>query len=155
MEDRTENLPIWYIVNVEGVVYRPEDCRYLMIVRGAGEEYLPGVLSFPGGKVEGAEFVQDVLETTVRREILEEVGVEVHDDVTYVESHSFIGDGEPCVDIVFLCRYKDGEASPGDPEEVDSVIWMSYEEVLDNENAPVWTKESLKLAENKRVELKW
>jgi len=54
--------------------------------------------------------VQDVLEITIRREIMEEVGVEVHDDVNYVESHSFVADGEPYVDIVFLCRHKDGEA---------------------------------------------
>ena len=155
MEDITENPPIWYIVNVEGVVYSPNDNRYLMIVRSAGEEYLPGALSFPGGKVEGAHFVQDVLEVTVRREILEEGGVEVYDDIAYVESHSFVVDGEPCVDVVFLCRYKDGEACPGDPEEVESVIWMSYEEILEHDKAPEWTKESIKLAEKKRIELKW
>lgn len=155
MENRPLGLPIWYIVNVEGVVYRKEDNRYLMMVRGEGEEYLPGALSFPGGKVEGAEFVDNVLEATVRREILEEVGVEVHDDITYVESHSFVGDGEPCVDVVFLCRYKDGEALPGDPEEVESVAWMRYDEVLQNPDAPEWTKQSLKLAEAKRVILKW
>ena len=125
------------------------------MVRGEGEEYLPRVLSFPGGKVEGADFLQDVLEITVRREIKEEVGVEVHDDVTYVESHSFIWDSEPVVDVVFLCKYKEGEAHQGDLEEVDSVIWMSYEEILTHENVPVWTKESLKLAEKKRMQLKW
>ena len=72
MEDKTTPT-IWYIVNVEGVIYNQEDKKYLMVVRGAGEEYLPGVLTFPGGKVEGAEFEQDILETTIRREILEEV----------------------------------------------------------------------------------
>lgn len=155
MENRPINLPIWYIVNVEGVVFRQEDNRYLMLVRGAGEEYLPGVLSFPGGKVEGADFVDNVLEVTVRREILEEVGVIVHDDIVYVESHSFVGDGEPCVDVVFLCRYKDGEAKSGDLDEVDSVIWMSYSDILQNKDAPEWTKQSLKLAEKKRIKLKW
>ena len=155
MEDRPKYPIIGYVVNVEGVVYRPEDNRYLMMVRGAGEEYLPGVLSFPGGKVEDTESVQDVLETTVRREILEEVGIEVHDDVTYVESHSFIWDGEPVVDVVFLCRYRGGEAFPCDLEEVDSVIWLSYEEIMDHDDTPVWTKDSLRLAEKKRKKLKW
>jgi NADH pyrophosphatase NudC (nudix superfamily) len=155
MVDSSGNHSIWYIVNVEGIVYRPEDSLYLMMIRGEGEEVLPGVLSFPGGKVEGAEFVQDVLETTVRREIMEEVCVEVHDDVTYVESHSFVWEGEPVVDVVFLCRYKEGQACPGDPLEVESVVWMSYEEVLEHEKAPEWTKESLRLAEKKRIELKW
>ena len=154
MEDKTTPT-IWYIVNVEGVIYNQEDKKYLMVVRGAGEEYLPGVLTFPGGKVEGAEFEQDILETTIRREILEEVSVEVYDDVTYVESHSFIGDGEPCVDVVFLCRYLKGEACSGDPEEVDSVVWMRYEDVLAHEKAPEWTKDSLRLAEKKRKKLNW
>lgn len=153
MEGVTEKSRIWYIVNVEGVVYRPDDNRYLMIVRGAGEKHLPGVLSFPGGKVEGAYFVQDVLEITVRAEIKEEVCVEL-DDIAYVESHAFIGNGEPCIDIVFLCRYKEGEARPGDTQEVDSVSWMSYEEILTHENVPAWTKESLKLAEKKRLQIK-
>jgi 8-oxo-dGTP diphosphatase len=154
MEKRPLESPIWYIVNVEGVVFRPADNRYLMIVRGAGEDYLPGALSFPGGKVEGAGFEDDVLESTVRREIREEVGLEIHDDITYVESHSFVGDGEPCVDVVFLCRYMGGEAHPGDPEEVESVIWMIYEEILEHPDVPEWTKKSLKLAEKKRTKLK-
>lgn len=33
MEDGSDNHSIWYIVNVEGVVYRPEDSLYLMMVR--------------------------------------------------------------------------------------------------------------------------
>ena len=155
MGDSSDNHSIWYIVNVEGIVYRPEDSLYLMLVRGQGEEVLPGILSFPGGKVEGAEFDQDVLEITVRREIMEEVCVEVYYDVTYVESHSFVWDCEPVVDVVFLCRYKSGQACPGDPGEVESVVWMSYESILADDNVPDWTKESLRLAEKKRIELKW
>jgi 8-oxo-dGTP diphosphatase len=155
MEDRPVNSPIWYIVNVEGIVFCQKDNQYLMLVRGAGEEYLPGILSFPGGKVEGAEFVDNILEDTVRREIFEEVGVEIHDDITYVESHSFVGDGEPVVDVVFLCRYKEGEAKSGDIDEVESVIWMGYDEILMNKAVPQWTKQSLKLAEKKRIKLKW
>jgi 8-oxo-dGTP diphosphatase len=155
MEDRPVNSPIWYIVNVEGIVFCQKDNQYLMLVRGAGEEYLPGILSFPGGKVEGAEFVDNILEDTVRREIFEEVGVEIHDDITYVESHSFVGDGEPVVDVVFLCRYKEGEAMSGDIDEVESVIWMGYDEILLNKAVPQWTKQSLKLAEKKRIKLKW
>lgn len=155
MEKIPASPEIWYIVNVEGVVFRSEDDRYLMMVRGAGEEYLPGALSFPGGKVEGAGLVDDILEATVRREVQEEVGVEVHDDITYVESHSFVGDGEPCVDVVFLCRYKYGEARTGDPGEVGSVHWMTYKEIMEHPDTPEWTKQSLKLAEKKRIGLNW
>ena len=155
MENKPVNSPIWYIVNVEGVILRPVDNCYLMMVRGAGEDYLPGILTFPGGKVEGANFMDNVLEDTLRREIREEVGVEVYDDMVYVESHSFIGDGEPCVDVVFLCRYKKGDAVIGDPGEVDSVHWMTFEDIIQHPDTPTWTKQSIKLAEKKRIAKKW
>jgi 8-oxo-dGTP pyrophosphatase MutT (NUDIX family) len=93
-------------------------------------------LTFPGGKVENADFMDNVLEETLRREILEKVGVEVQEDMVYVESHSFVGDGEPVVDIVFLCHYLSGEAVPGDPDEVQSVHWMSFEEIIQHPDTP-------------------
>jgi hypothetical protein len=49
--------------------------------------------------------------------------------MVYVESHAFVGDGEPVVDIVFLCRYLSGEAVPGNPDETQSVHWMSVDEI--------------------------
>ena len=42
------------------------------------------------------------------------------------KSNSFIADdGEPVVDVVFLCCYQSGESIVGDPGEVDSVRWMT------------------------------
>ena len=147
--------PIWYIVNVEGVVVRSSDGRYLMIVRGAGESYLPGVLTLPGGKVEDAGSEDGILEDTLRREIREEVGVEVHDDMVYVESKSFVAEGDPVVDVVFLCRYHSGEAAVGDPDEVASVHWMTADEILRHPKTPPWTRQSIELAEKKRVAKGW
>jgi 8-oxo-dGTP pyrophosphatase MutT (NUDIX family) len=79
-----------YIVNVEGAIVR--DGRYLMVVRGE-EEYAPGGLSFPGGKVEGQGSSEDVLEETLRREIAEEVGLEVETDMAYLRSSAFVAEG--------------------------------------------------------------
>ena len=155
MEKRPEGLPVWYIVNVEGAVFRSCDNRYLMMVRGSGEEYLPGALTFLGGKIEDAGFMDNVLEETLRREIREEVSVEVHDEMLYVESHSFVGDGEPVVDIVFLCWYLSGEGVAGDPDEVESVRWMTFEEIIQHPKTPEWTKQSIKLVEKKRITKKW
>jgi len=94
-----------YIVNVEGAVVK--DGQYLMVVRGE-QEYAPGGLNFPGGKVEGVTNLDDVLEETLRREIAEEVGLEIHDEMAYVRSSAFVAEGDPVVDVVFLCRYKAG-----------------------------------------------
>ena len=79
-----------YIVNVEGAIVK--DGRYLMVVRGE-EEYAPGGLNFPGGKVEGAVIADDVLEETLRREIAEEVGLEVHAEMAYLRSSAFVAEG--------------------------------------------------------------
>jgi 8-oxo-dGTP diphosphatase len=147
--------PIWYIVNVEGVVVRSIDGRYLMVVRGAGESYMAGGLAFPGGKVEGAGSEDNVLEETLRREIREEVGVEVGDDMMYLESHSFVAEDDPVVDVVFLCRYQSGEAIAADPDEVAAVRWMTAREILDRPETPPWTRRSVELAEGKRIARGW
>ncbi len=146
---------IWYIVNVEGVVIRSTDGRYLMAVRGPGESYLPGVLTLPGGKVEDAGNADDILEETLRREIREEVGVEVHDEMVYVESKSFVAEGDPVVDVVFLCRYHSGEAIVGDPDEVSAVHWMTADEIIQHPKTPPWTRQSIELAEKKRIAKGW
>ena len=141
---------IWYIVNVEGAVVK--DGRYLMIVRGEQESHAPGVLTFPGGKVEHAESVDNVLEETIRREIREEVGVEIHDEVVYVESKAFVADdGEPVIDVVFLCRHRSGEPAIGDPGEVAAIHWMTLDEILEHPKTLPWTRQSILLAEKKRI----
>ena len=148
--------PIWYIVNVEGAVVRSEDGRYLMVVRGEQESHAPGALAFPGGKVENAGAMGDVLEETLRREIEEEVRVHVHPDMVYLESNSFItDDGDPVVDVVFLCRYQSGEPIAGDPDEVAAVRWMTADEILDRPKTPPWVRRSIELAERKRIEKGW
>jgi 8-oxo-dGTP diphosphatase len=147
--------PIWYIVNVEGLVVRSADGCYLMVVRGAGESYMAGGLAFPGGKVEGAESEDNVLEETLRREIWEEVGIEVSDEMVYVESHAFVAEGDPVVDIVFLCRYQSGEVIAADPDEVAAVRWMTAREIMDRPETPPWTRQSIELAEKRRIAKGW
>jgi 8-oxo-dGTP diphosphatase len=141
-----------YIVNVEGAIVK--DGRYLMVVRGE-EEYAPGGLNFPGGKVEGAGNADDVLEETLRREIAEEVGLEIQADMAYVHSSTFVAEGSPVVDVVFLCRWKSGTAAAADPVEVAAVRWMTFVEAMAHPETPPWTRLALKLAERVRLERGW
>lgn len=141
-----------YIVNVEGAVVK--DGRYLMIVRGEGE-YAPGGLNFPGGKVEGAGTADNVLEETLHREIAEEAGLQVHEEMIYIRSSAFVADGDPVVDVVFLCRHKAGEAYAADPAEVAAVRWLTAGEVLTHPETPPWTRLSIELAEKARLERGW
>ena len=143
----------WYIVNVEGAVIK--DGRYLMIIRGEEEEHAAGMLAFPGGKVENNEMASRVLEETLRRELREEVDIEVDDEIVYVDSGSFVADDEPVVDVVFLCRYRNGEPKACDPQEVAAVQWMTLEEISAHPKSPPWMDPVIKRVENSRVEKGW
>jgi 8-oxo-dGTP diphosphatase len=151
---KTELPPYWYIVNVEAIIVK--EGRYLMVTRGEQESHAPGVLAVPGGKVENAGQASNILEATLLREIAEEVDIEVHDDVQYLESNAFIADdGDPVIDIVFLCRYKQGEPRIAAPDEIADLQWLTAEEVLNHPKVPPWTRQSISLAEKKRLEKGW
>jgi 8-oxo-dGTP pyrophosphatase MutT (NUDIX family) len=141
-----------FIVNVEAAVVK--DGRYLMIIRSEREAHAAGTLSFPGGKVEYEGPLDDVLEATARREVLEETGVHVADGMVYVESKSF-GADELVVDIVLLCRHQAGKIQPGDPDEVASVEWLTAAEILAHPRTPPWTAQSIQRAEPIRLAKGW
>lgn len=136
-----------FIVNVEGAVRKND--KWLIIERSEKEEHAGGMLSLVGGKVDIERNSSDILERTVKREILEEVGVKVKDKLNYVHSTSFVTDmGENVVDIVFLCEYYSGEAFPKSPDEVEKVLWLNTKEILNHPKAPIYLKESIKRAES-------
>ena len=139
-----------YIVNVEAAIYKND--KWLIIKRSEKEEHAPGLLSMVGGKVETKTDENNVLEETLRREIMEEVGVEVSKTVYYVESKSFISDeGQAVIDIVFLCKHKSGEPKCISADEVSEIYWMSSVEILEHKSAPIWLKESIEKAESIRL----
>ena len=134
-----------FIVNVEGAIYKDE--KWLLIRRSEKEEHAGGTLSLVGGKVDYEGSSSDILERTLIREIYEEIGIEVS-NLRYVNSSSFVTElGDHVVDIVFLCNHQSGEAYAKSPDEVDSVCWMSSQQILDNSELPSYLKESIKLAD--------
>lgn len=127
-----------FVVNVEGAIER--NGRYLMIVRGPEESHAPGALSFPGGKVEPTDESENALESTLLREISEEVGVEILKEITYVESRLFdMDDGRKVLNVLFLCHIGVGTPSVGS-QEVQSIRWMTPKQIL--RNRPPWFKDS-------------
>ncbi len=131
-----------FVVNTQCAVTRGE--HYLMIVRGHGVSSAPGALAFPGGKVEIEDGPADVLESAVRREVLEETCITVSSDLQFVRSVAFdLEDGTPVVDVLFLGEYGEGEMRITDPAEVAEVRWMTAEEVFAHDKAQPWLKRSL------------
>lgn len=140
------------IVNVEAAIYRED--KWLVIERSSKEEHAAGTISLVGGKVDREGHAMDILERTVRREIFEEVAIEVENRIHYVHSSSFVtDDGHHVINIVFLCKYAGGEAIRKSPEEVGEVMWLPYDEIVNLAKTPPWTKESLSRSQMLRAQL--
>lgn len=126
-----------------------------MIVRGAEETHAADTLSFVGGKVDVEVNVNDVLETGLKREIMEETGVTVS-ECTYVHStHFTTEDKDSVIDIVFLCRYDSGEPTIQDIGEVADIVWLTADEIRTHPKTPVWTKYTLGKVEETLLKLNW
>ncbi len=138
-----------FVVNTQCAVLRGD--RVLMIVRGEGVKHAPGVLAFPGGKVEIEDGPIDVLETAVRREVLEETGIIVSAELEYVRSVVFsMNDGTPVVDVLFMGEYREGEPRITDLDEVADIRWMTADEVLATNEIRPWLKEAIALLQTIR-----
>lgn len=135
------------IVLVMGVIEK--EGKYLIAQRSLDEPQAPGTWSLPGGKVE-VETKKDelnVLEETLKKEIVEEVGIEVEDEMFYVRSSSFIrNDGAPVVGVLFLCKWKSGKATP--LEDSIDIAWISIDEIPNYEFAE-GINNALKIADQK------
>jgi len=125
-----------HIVNVEGAVLK--DNQLLIATRSEQEDHAGGVLSFIGGKVEFEDFADDPILSTLKREILEEVGVDICNP-RYLTSTGFTTDkGETVVNLVYLCDWQAGDPQPLEPEEVAEVDWMTIEAIRTHEKTPPW-----------------
>ncbi|GGS85871.1 hypothetical protein GCM10010156_50610 [Planobispora rosea] len=136
-----------FVVNVE--VFLERDGRWLLIERGEREEHAPGLLSGVGGKVEAPGAGTGVLEETARREVAEEIGVDLAGSgLTYVESSFFVtDDGDPVVNVVFRGPMPPG-AQPvaASPEEVAGFVWLTVAEAEADPGCPPWILGSLRRA---------
>ncbi len=135
-----------YVVVVELFLYRGD--QWLLIRRSMTETHGPGQLAGIGGKVEiaGAD-VPGVLEATVWREVLEEVGVDLTGlALMYVASNFFTSDdGDPMVNIVFTGELPAAVSPyPAAPDEVDEVLWLTLDEALAEPSCPPWIRRSLR-----------
>ncbi len=111
------------IVGVGAVIL--DENRVLLVLRG--REPMKGEWSIPGGALELGE----TLEAAVRREVLEETGLEVETQaIVEVLDKVVIENGRiqyHYVLIDFLCRVQGGTLRPD--SDADDVRWISHEEL--------------------------
>lgn len=123
-----------------------------MIVRSEKEAHAAGMLSMVGGIVEYSDSAEDTLEAAVRREVMEEVGVTLSDRMDYLESKHFItDDGQRVLDIVFIADHASGEPRAISADEVESVEWMTLDEIRSHTKVPPWILKSMELAATSRL----
>lgn len=123
MIQATESLPYKQI----GVAVIRDDRDLILIDRRLAKGLLGGFWEFPGGKIEVNETVQEC----IKREILEEIGIEIEVDnhlITIDHTYSHFR-----VNLqVYNCRYLRGEARAIECEEIR---WVTLSEI-DNYTFP-------------------
>src|ERR1044072_5719414 len=115
-------------IDVTGIIWKKDEDgthRYLITKRAAHKEVMPERWTVPGGGVETDDYMHlpptyekesspqwyGALENALRREIKEEVGLEVG-AVTYLLDIAFIRkDGTPEIVLSFYCAYQGGEVT--------------------------------------------
>lgn len=128
----------FYSVVVNSVIVNKES-KVLIAQRSHEESHEGGKWSIPGGKVESMGEEHDVLLKNIKKEILEEVGIEIFDDIALVHDNTFTrSNGDDVLALVFLCKHKSGKVKP--LEDTVDVKWISKNE-LDNYKFPPNVKE--------------
>lgn len=120
---------------VNAVIFKGD--KVLVSQRSYEEKHMPGSWTIPGGKVDLTEGdVFNVLEHNVKKEVREETGIEIEDEMEMVTNNTFIrgSNKQHVVVIVFKCHYKSGEAQA--LEDTIDCKWVSLSEVKEMEFPP-------------------
>jgi ADP-ribose pyrophosphatase YjhB (NUDIX family) len=115
-----ENYLFKVIVSV--VIFNGEK-NVLLARRSMTEDVLPGYWGIPGGKAETRGTIEHFLELELKREVKEEVGIEI-EDIQYVGSQSHES-GK--INIFFSAKWKSGEAQALD--DTDKVGWFDLKDI--------------------------
>lgn len=111
--------------------------RYLITQRSMEEKRFPGMWTVPGGKLETDDYINEpketehywynVLEKVLRKEVREEVGLEI-ENIEYVTSLARVHeDKNPSLVISCMADYVSGEEKLQEGE-TDNFAWVSVEE---------------------------
>lgn len=111
--------------------------KYLITRRSPNKKRFPGMWTVPGGKMETSDYLKlpkdtehywyNVLERTLRREVKEEVGIDIN-NIEYVTSLATVHtDGSPSLVISCMADYIGGDVKLKE-DESDQYVWVSLEE---------------------------
>jgi len=158
-----------HYLSVTGILVK--DGKFLIAKRADWEKAFPGKWTVPGGKIEVLDYVlrckdtsqhwYNVLEDSLRRECLEEVGLEI-EDIGYVTSMVYIReDSIPSMIISLYAFPKSPDASIALCNALTDYAWVSLEEAKDYDliegifEELVILDKHLKTPDNKKNTMVW
>ncbi len=130
-----------FIVNTSAIIVNDKG-EILITQRSLSEDVFPGYWGIPGGTLDKED--KD-LETSLKRELMEEVGIEIS-NIQLVQNNTVTREDGNKLYLVFLAKYMKGE--PRTSDEVEKVEWRSFTDLKDLQMTP-YTYELLEELYNK------
>jgi len=123
-------------IAITAIIYNSEK-KYLITRRSLSKKAFPGKWTVPGGGLETDDYVNDPpstkagqwyysVEKTLRREVKEEVNIEIGKPQYLLDLTFIIPDGTPCMVLSFYAPYVSGEAKL-DEDSID-YKWVTVKE---------------------------
>jgi len=125
-------------ISSTAIIYKKQkgEVKYLITQRSFNKKAFPGKWTVPGGGLETNDYINTrkttkdhwyfAIEKSLRREIKEEVNLEVG-KVEYLLDIAFIiPDGTPVIILSFYCPYKSGKIKLD--EDNTNYAWVTYQE---------------------------
>jgi 8-oxo-dGTP diphosphatase len=114
---------------------------WLLVVRAPDVAYAPDKIGLIGGHVDLTRPLGGVLEATARREVAEEVGLDLSEvRLWYLESEFFVTDaGERQITVTFTAQAPPGsEPYVNAPDELSEVGWWTVDDLETDPRCPSW-----------------
>ena len=137
-----------YAVTVCVLIRRGD--TWLLVLRAPDVAYAPNMIGLIGGHVEVTEPEAGVLEATARREVAEEVGLDLSEvPLSYLESEFFTTPrGEQQITVTFTASAPSGDApSVNAPGELAEVLWWTISDLEADPRCPAWLPDLLRRAD--------
>lgn len=118
-----------FYAGIAALIRSPRSKQYLLLRRSRHKDYAPGIWECVTGRVDqGEDF-----EAALRREVREELGVEVQAEYLLGTTHFYRGSPNPeneLVGVIYLCTLPDPDAIHIDAEHSE-YRWLNADQALD------------------------
>ncbi len=141
-----------FLAGIAALIWSSETAQYLLLRRSEHKDYAPGVWECVTGRVEQGEGFEDAL----RREVREELAVEVELEHILGTTHFYRGTPSPdteLIGVVYLCSLSDPASIRLSPEHSEH-RWLSASQALDllstSDPSTQWARRVIQRAETIR-----